>query len=138
MFAQSDKERVLTERGRLSVLAKAEAVKSKLSSVSHIYHSSFHRAQETAGILAEVLGGKPVSELSGWTPESSPQGALESLDALVESTPLIVTHMPLISYVEALLCQGSITSPASFNCAEIVEIEAEWPALGLGIPKDRF
>ncbi len=137
-YAACDRERPLTARGRLQVQAKAEAFKARLSAVSHVYHSTFLRARETAGIIAEVMDNKPVFELASWAPESAPERALETLETLVESTPLIVTHMPLISYVEALLCQGSVLSPTAFNCAEIVEIEAEWPALGLGTQKARL
>jgi phosphohistidine phosphatase len=43
-----------------------------------------------------------------------------------------VTHMPLISFVEALCCEGVISYPRSFACAEIAEITADWPAAGLG------
>ena len=136
--ADSDKSRQLTVRGRLQVEAKAKSIRRLLSEVDIILHSSYTRAKQTAEIMADTLELKDVEELKHWTPESDPRNAISSLEGFVDRTPLIVTHMPLISYVEALLCDGNMANPAGFNCAEVVQIEAEWPAIGLGFNAIRF
>lgn len=138
LYAVSDKARHLTDRGRLQVRAKAETSKTYLAEVDTILHSPYSRAVETAHIMAEALQIKSLSVLEQWTPDAEPSKAIASLESFAEQNPLIVTHMPLISYVEALLCEASVSSPAGFNCAEVVAIDVEWPAIGLGVRQARF
>lgn len=138
MFASCDAERQLTSSGKAKVIRQAETHQNVLSSVDIILHSPYIRACQTAELVAEKLGVSARVELQEWIPEGSPAEALRTLETYTENTPLVVTHMPLVSYVEALCCQGNTSFPASFSCAEISQIEADWPAAELGFLAGRY
>jgi phosphohistidine phosphatase len=138
LFAESDAKRTLTEAGRFRLQAKAADLRDALASVDCIIHSPYLRTRQTAEIMADTLGIQTLMELPLWTPDASPQAALESLEGCLEHTPLVVTHMPLVALVEALLTEGDLRYPAGFNCAEIAQLETDWPASGLGVLKRRY
>lgn len=132
MFAASDKQRALTSQGRIRLQEQITAIRSSLSDVDCILHSPYQRACETAAIVAQALKIDALAVVDGWTPSDDPVTAISTLEGYLQRTPLIVTHMPLVSNVEALLCDGSSSYPRAFNCGEISAIEAEFPAVGLG------
>lgn len=136
--ASSDAARRLTPSGAQSVITRIQYNAERLSSVNRVIHSPYLRAIQTAESVAHGLNLTAMVDSSLWTPDADPLAALESLADHMDSTPLIVTHMPLISYVEALCCEGAIAYPRSFSCAEIAEIKVEWPAAGLGSLVRRF
>ncbi|WP_286237740.1 phosphohistidine phosphatase SixA [Neptuniibacter halophilus] len=138
LFAESDAKRSLTESGRLRLQAKAADLRDALASVDCIVHSPYLRTRQTAEIMADTLGVQVLAESPLWTPEAAPMEAIESLEGYVERTPLVITHMPIVALVEALLIEGGTRYPAGFNCAEIALIEADWPAAGLGVLKRRY
>ena len=132
-YAASDQARALTAFGIERAEENLRALQSQLCTIEQIVHSPYLRAQQTATLAAQILGIAEshihVNEL--WTPDGNPQIALTSLEAYMDKTTLVVTHMPLISQVEALWI-GETAYPAAFACAEISRIAAEWPAAGLG------
>lgn len=138
LFADSDKQRQLTVRGRAALDIKINQIAKQLSEVDIILHSPYVRAKETASIVGRLIECHQFVELDEWIPEGKPESALASLENFTEQTPLVVTHMPLISYVEALCCHGVVDYPASFSCGEIVEIQADWPVSGLGVAVSRY
>ncbi|WP_415884099.1 phosphohistidine phosphatase SixA [Neptuniibacter sp. QD34_54] len=131
-FAESDAQRKLTPEGVERLRSRLKTAVSYLKGVDCVIHSPYVRACQTAEIVNQQLGGVEqfVSEL--WTPESNPANALAFLESFESRSPLVVTHMPLISYVEAICCEGSAHNPAAFSCGEIAQLEADWPAAGLG------
>ncbi|WP_415901497.1 phosphohistidine phosphatase SixA [Neptuniibacter sp. QD29_5] len=131
-FAESDAQRKLTPEGVKRLTSRLGAAKPYLENVDCIIHSPYVRACQTAEMVNQQLGGVEqfISEL--WTPESDPATALAFLENFESRCPLVVTHMPLISYVEVICCEGSSHNPAAFGCGEITQLEADWPAAGLG------
>lgn len=137
--ASSDAKRHLTTNGIKSVRGRVNQYSEDLSEIDLIIHSPYLRTIQTSEIIADSLNlSSALVESALWTPDSDPLVALESLAHHSQSTPIIVTHMPLISIVEALCCEGVISYPRSFSCAEIAEITADWPAAGLGSLIRRF
>lgn len=138
LSAPSDAQRHLTPQGIASLKRHLDQFKQELNDITCIVHSPYIRTEETAQLAAERLNLSVLSSSGLWTPESSPTKALESLESYTEHVPLIVTHMPIVAYVEALCCEGSVSYPRSFGCGEISSITADWPAAGLGTLAQRF
>ena len=130
-FAKTDRDRKLTDQGESMIRERITALRTSLSDIDCIVHSPYVRAHQTAYIAAELIGIDSITCSDLWIPEGKPQDALSSVESYINSTPLFVTHMPLISQVEAL-CAGDQRYPAPFSCGEITEVTADWPAVGLG------
>lgn len=136
--APSDAERKLTHRGIELLKVRLAAAKAQFNDVSCIIHSPYLRALGTAQVVSESLNVIELISSDLWTPESDAQKALSSLENYTDQVPLVVTHMPVVSYVEALCCDGDFSFPRSFSCGEISAITAEWPAVGLGTRLAQF
>lgn len=130
-FAKTDRDRKLTDQGKSMVRERITALRAALSDIDCIVHSPYIRAHQTAYIVAELIGIDRIKYSELWIPEGRPQDALSSVEGYSNSTPLFVTHMPLIAQVEAL-CAGESRYPSPFDCGEISQISADWPAAGLG------
>ena len=137
-FASNDALRNLTPMGRHYIEEKITQLKSELSEIDCIIHSPYVRAVQTADIVANALDVQSQISLPCWTPDSEPQKALQSLEPYIEKSVLVVTHMPLIGSVEALLCEGDSRYSRGYSCAEIADIKVEWPAVGLGVLLKQF
>ena len=124
--APSDAQRPLTDYGRQEVRHTIEQM-AELG-VDRIVASPYLRAQQTAGIAAEVLK-LPVDTLEGITPDDSP---VTALDLLPDSgTVLVVSHMPLVGCLTSLLCDGSVFGAPGFATANAAVLEMELPGPGL-------
>jgi len=132
LFAPSDAARELTVQGKKRLQLRLKCLSDQLKKADCIIHSPYIRAQQTAELVDLELGGVDLFISDCWTPESDVVEALASLEAFADRCPIIVTHMPLIARAEALCCQGSEQYPASFSCGEIAQLQADWPAAGLG------
>lgn len=133
-IAASDQARQLTSQGSQKVSERILALKASLSGIDCIIHSSYIRTIQTANIVADILNITDVSSSDLWVPNADPLRALESIGAYVECTPLFITHMPLIASVEAI-STGDNNYPLAFECGDISELKADWPAAGLAIFK---
>ncbi|WP_415887664.1 phosphohistidine phosphatase SixA [Neptuniibacter sp. QD37_6] len=131
-FAEFDAQRKLTSEGVNRLTSRLEVATPYLEDVDCVIHSPYVRACQTAEIVNQQLGEVEQFISEFWTPESDPATALAFLENFASRCPLVVTHMPLISYVEAICCEGSSNNPAAFSCGEITQLEADWPAAGLG------
>lgn len=136
LYAASDQTRALTFQGVERLKHQLQALQGQLGEIEQIVHSPYLRAQQTAALVADTIGitesNIVISEL--WTPDSDPHAALAMLEAYTDKTTLVVTHMPLISLVEALWL-GETLYPQAFACGEISRISADWPAAGLACHK---
>lgn len=117
---------------QLTLLGKKEAddMAVKLSlwipQLDALLVSPYLRAQQTA---AQIKRRHPKIEFeqtcADFTPDASPQTAADYLLALMALNPnldtwLIVSHMPMVSYLVDQLCPGKMPI---FNTAAIAEIE---------------
>lgn len=133
-FAASDQDRILTVFGEQHLCEMMNSKKKLLAEVDCIIHSPYLRAVQTGKITARILGVDQVNSSALWSPDSDPHLALKSLENYVSFTPLVVSHMPLISKVESIFI-GEKCYPRHFNCGEVSEISADWPAAGMGWKK---
>ncbi len=125
--AASDFERVLTARGQQEVLNTASKLAEK-ETVDKVLASPYLRAQQTADIVAETLGCS-VGTLDALIPEGSPGKVVEQLPE--SGTVLLASHMPLVSVLAGLLCDGVTSRGPGFNTAHALVLEMEFPAPGL-------
>ncbi len=102
----SDEKRTLTEYGKTEVLDIAESIKSINFDV--VIVSTFMRAQQTANIIKQHINYNNQTITSDmFCPESEPKKSHDYIDALLIGKSyrnvLIVSHMPLVSFLMAEL-----------------------------------
>jgi len=125
-FGSSDAERPLTEQGQLEASVMAKWLQGNHIEFDHILISPYKRAQQTAAQLLSILDCSPsTTTLDLITPSGSTQAVHDYIDGIsaVERIErlLIVSHMPLVSYLVAEL---TVEQEAPiFQTAAIAEVE---------------
>jgi phosphohistidine phosphatase len=126
-IAAVDAERPLTEHGVGEVMIMANWLKSLALEFDHILVSPFKRAQQTVNTLKLLLSNsRNATTLDFITPSGSACDLHDYLDGLCVKNEnktqrvLIVSHMPLVSYLVAELT--SQRSAPIFQTAAIAEI----------------
>ena len=127
----NDKQRQLTERGRTQVAHSAQLISAHLTQTSNIdlaLVSPYRRTQQTYDVLSQSLpfNQKLNSEL--FTPMSSVTEAADLIGGYVaQNDPLqhllIVSHMPLVSFLTAELT--SIDTPPIFSTSAFAVIDIQ-------------
>ncbi len=118
--ALEDPDCSLTERGIEGVRRIATWAKRQGVQVDQIRHSGKRRAAQTATLLAERLQPREgVIAVTGLCPEDSPESLAASL--AVPSIPLLlVSHLPILPSLAAVLLNGSGNGPVPrFRNAEL-------------------
>ena len=132
---KSDNERKLTEQGQLEAQLMAAWLLKKNINFNHIFVSPFVRAQQTCAQLFKVLDFEAIT-LDFITPSGDAVQVHDFIDGLIaaqeeqkvavnesiaiDKSLLIVSHMPLISYLVSEFTHGA-HSPI-FTTAGIAEI----------------
>ena len=127
-YGISDAERELTEHGKLEVLSMAKHLQNKAICFDQVLVSPFKRAQQTAKILATTLDSPfPAQTVDFITPSGSARNVHDYIDGVSFDSSgkkidrlLIVSHMPLVSYLVEELTGGQ-QSPI-FQTAGLAEI----------------
>ncbi|SHF42485.1 phosphohistidine phosphatase, SixA [Modicisalibacter ilicicola DSM 19980] len=124
-----DPRRELTGHGRAEVARMAEWLAESLDAAQrsrlHIVASPYTRAQQTAEIVAERLGGE-VATLSLITPDDPVEPVIDWLQDGAHETPqLLVSHMPLVGALSARLIEGDPRSSLPMPTAAIAVLQAE-------------
>ncbi len=124
-FAVSDAERSLTEQGIQEVNLMAKWLKKLPFEFDQILVSPYRRAQQTANTVSLALNSKPkLVVLDFITPSGDARELHDYIDGICISSKinsvLVVSHMPLVSYVVAELTNEH-TAPI-FQTAAIAEI----------------
>jgi phosphohistidine phosphatase len=122
-LATSDVDRPLTAAGRASVHKLAAWCAANGVAPDEIRHSGLLRAEQTAEILAARLAPPDgVRAVRGLAPDDDARLVADELRHETTS-PLIVTHMPFIGELTALL--AGWRSPLAFTTAEIACLERD-------------
>ena len=124
--AQTDQQRELTAQGFIEVQAIAQFMKDSGVVFEQIFVSPFVRAQQTANTMVRIHEySDDCTTLPFITPSGSAKELHDYLDGFCSdkqlSNILIVSHMPLVSYVVAELTNDH-QSPI-FQTAAIAEID---------------
>lgn len=128
--ARSDAERALTARGRQEVCQAALQLEGR--ALGAILASPYVRAQQTAGLVREVLGFTGGVHTVPWlTPDGDPREVLRQLDRYGDSELLLVTHQPLVGTLAGLLIHGHRQQAVPMRTASLAELEGDVLAAGL-------
>jgi len=129
-FGVSDAQRELTEKGKSEVLVMAAYIQDNKLSFDRVIVSPFKRAQQTAQILLSAIDCAVLAEtLDFIIPSGSARNVHDYIDGLIAKDKsvnnqleklLIISHMPLVSYLVEELTQGQ-DSPI-FQTAAIAKI----------------
>ncbi|MDY7025413.1 MAG: phosphohistidine phosphatase SixA [Pseudomonadota bacterium] len=130
-YAPTDALRELTPYGRDQVYQEAQ---HSPITFKRIIVSPYLRAQQTAKIMAEVMGITQLEYCPAITPEGAVSRALLSLTDRVTDKTLIVCHMPIVAAMSQILTDGYYQNPQPFSLAEIRCFEAITFAEGVAEP----
>jgi len=124
--SESDMSRKLTQLGSLEAEVMARWLTKKSVTLDAILVSPYARTQQTAALMNEKLGGElSLQTLSMLTPSGSATDCHDYLDGTLSlerwENILIVSHMPLVSYLTAELSLERSTPV--FATAAIAEID---------------
>jgi len=137
MQAATDRERELTDRGRLDNLGVARQFANKHPGrgpeIDLALCSPYLRARQTADDLQSVLGQLRFNETDSLVPDSDVRKLLSLLDDLAETTNvnsvLLVGHNPLFSDLFSLLVDGEVNS-RQLGTSNLVCLESKVVAPG--------
>lgn len=124
---QKDAERSLTEQGTHEARVMANWMNQMEIAPTHIWVSPYKRAQQTCQAVLEVLTSKPVpTTLDFITPSGVAKNVHDYIDGELAHDVdferlLIISHMPLVSYLVSELTQQE--HAPIFQTAGICEIE---------------
>jgi phosphohistidine phosphatase len=125
-----DADRRLTKRGRDEIAATGRWMAVQELRFDLIAASPFVRAQETATIIADFLGGK--DRLTTWK-VLAPGGNPESVCRLIGKHPdvraiLLVGHEPLLSALISRIISGNETAAIAMSKGALAKIREFSPA----------
>ncbi|MGL4269424.1 MAG: phosphohistidine phosphatase SixA [Plesiomonas sp.] len=128
--AASDAQRALTPRGRQESRLMAEwLIGQTTGGVEKVLVSPYLRAQQTWETVRTVLSSTPTPEVwDSLIPEGNPQPAADYLTALAAEgvqSVLIVSHLPLVGYLVADLCPGTVPPMFATSGVACIELAAE-------------
>jgi phosphohistidine phosphatase len=105
----SDEQRPLTPRGHDRMEAAARGLREVAGEVQLVATSPLVRAVQTAGIVAEALGGVETAIVEELRPERSPEALLERLPPLrAAATVAVVGHEPHLGLLIGWLLTGRV------------------------------
>ncbi|HLR17904.1 MAG TPA: phosphohistidine phosphatase SixA [Alcanivoracaceae bacterium] len=131
-YAASDAQRALTERGSAEVREFWRQLREQGVLPTRIIASPYVRAQQTAAIIAEVIGGLAVETHPLITPDASVSEVLDWLGRdVAEEGVLLVSHMPLVGNLVGQWTQG-VGAGVGMSVATVACIEADSTEIGSG------
>jgi phosphohistidine phosphatase len=124
--ASSDQARQLTSKGKHEALMMGQILKNNEIDFDALFVSTYIRAQQTMNIVTTEVNNHVSHEVLDFiTPSGSAQFVHDYIDGVIVpkklNTILIVSHMPLVSYLVETLTGGQ-SSPI-FPTAGIAEID---------------
>jgi len=119
-----DPQRPLSEQGELEVSNVANYLKQSDVEISNIYHSGKARAEQTAEIIADVLGVAEMEQLNGINPNDDIEPIVKTVN-LWKSDSMIVSHIPFLPRIIAALLTGNTTTESESLPGNIVCLEKD-------------
>lgn len=98
-----DQQRALTSRGIADVRKQGRDLAKLATEITHIYHSPYQRAQQTAELVNESLAFLPILSSSHLVPSGDAEKVLDLVMAREEHI-LLVCHLPIIADIAYALC----------------------------------
>lgn len=127
-----DPRRPLSDLGKKQVEMVAAAARARGAEVAEVWHSDKLRAEQTAAILARVLGVSVTREVGGLAPNDDPAIAQAELESAPDRV-MLVGHLPHLSRLFSLLVSGDPErQPIEMPAAAMVCLEREAQSWKLG------
>ncbi|MDA9556846.1 phosphohistidine phosphatase SixA [Vibrio sp.] len=125
-FASSDAQRELTDKGRQhSFLVAQKAFDKGLVKIDKVLVSPYVRAQQTWDAIADIFSSTQVETCDDITPYGDAEMIVQYVSAMAEAeqleTVLLVSHLPVVSYMTAEFVKG--ISPPIFPTSGMVCLE---------------
>ncbi len=130
VFAASDGERELTERGIVQAQRAGAWLAERAPGIPLLYQSPFRRARQTAAEVARCFPGIECRELDALTPSGRPEVVVQALERAGVDSLLCVSHQPLVGELRNWLVDGSEGAGYPFATASIALLECEYLAPG--------
>ncbi len=132
IYANSDAERELTGTGRQQSLQMGQWLSNFVPNIDCVFHSPYIRAEQTWQVIRDCFVSKKVEVCGDIIPGGDAEFVADYLLALVAqyqySSILLVSHLPVVSYLTATLTQGQ-SMPAfatsAIACIEVNENSGE-------------
>jgi phosphohistidine phosphatase len=116
-------DRPLSEEGRKATERISAHLKRSGVKIEKVYHSGKTRAEETAKILADQIGGSKLSELSGMSPNDDVK---KFASTLKEEDAMYVGHLPhMEKLVSNLVAGDEAAGVVKFSNSGVVCIEKD-------------
>ncbi|PCJ15728.1 MAG: phosphohistidine phosphatase SixA [Gammaproteobacteria bacterium] len=132
--AQSDSARQLTRQGIAECEIMAQVLAPNKSLIRKIIASPYIRAQQSAQVMSDALGGLAIETSELITPDIPSAFAVRELEALVSDGALLVSHLPLVSSMVSLLVDGHSQASYPFVTASCAHLNGEyWSEGGLSL-----
>ena len=104
--ASSDRERPLTDYGREQVSSQYQWLLDQGFLPELILHSPYRRTSETAILAADFFHDAKIKIEPLLKPDADPAIISSLIPTLGNSRILLVSHMPLVSYLTAAISEG--------------------------------
>jgi len=98
-----DQLRPLSQHGRQQIKRQCDWLLSKGFSADCLLHSPYLRTTETAQIAAQYFTSAKILEEPLITPDGHPEVIAELLPNLGYSNIILISHMPMVSYLSSTL-----------------------------------
>lgn len=129
--AASDFDRALTDSGRADLTRVLTGSREALAGVDQVWVSPLLRAQQSAAIAVQVLGGSPPMETTeALVPEADLNKLYRRLQGFTGEALLLVSHQPLVGELVNDLC-GAEPGLHPMGTASLAALELELVASGL-------
>jgi phosphohistidine phosphatase len=133
-----DPDRPLSARGRGEVKSVAALLDRAGVRVSRVLHSRKRRAEQTAEILANAVGGE-LERIDGIAPMDPPGEFSETVAGWTEET-MVVGHLPFMALLTSrLLCRDEEALSTFFEAGAVVCLErsdeGRWSLAGMVPPR---
>ncbi len=133
LYASSDAERELTGTGREQSAQMASWLSAVEPNIDCVLHSPYVRAAQTWQVIGNFFTASKVEVCMDITPHGDADFIADYLRALVEQhqyeTILLVSHLPVVSYLTAALTQGEHMPAFATSAIACLELDANGIAL---------
>lgn len=131
--AHNDPARQLTARGRREIEQIARQFAMRQLPLDRCFVSPYVRALQTAEYFIRHSGlAVPTEVNEALIPETRASVVLQFLSGQGAGNILLVSHNPLLSELNALLVDGSISHMHILDTGELVAVSLEVAGLGMG------
>jgi len=131
--AHNDPARQLTARGRREIEQVARQFAMRQPPLDCCFVSPYVRALQTAEYFVRHSGlAIPTEVNEALIPETRASAVMQFLADQSGRNILLVSHNPLLSELNALLTEGSITNMHILDTGELVAISLDLVGLGMG------